>query len=131
MEIMIILAIMAVLAAIAIPAYNNIIERSERSVDLDNAQTIVGCLNSHNQASVADETIEPITGAMVDDIVSLSGIDIDGDMVADIDTVSKFNSVCENKISLLTDEDYEVALAYVRILSEDNEFTIKEEYTHR
>ena len=129
-EIIVVIAVIAVLSAIAIPTYAKIQERAQRSVALDNAQAIVTCVNAHNKACEADNSIVPITGTYSEGSMILSGIDSEGNAVADIDSMEVFNSICENKISLLSDEDYDIALMYIIILSPSDEFTIREDFDH-
>ena len=129
-EIMVVIAIIAILSAIAIPTYARIQERAHRSVAIDNAQAIISCINAHNKACEADKTISPIIGTYADGAMVLSGVDTDGNVIDNIDTIVEFNEICENKVSLLTEEDYDIALTYIVILSPSDEFTIREDFDH-
>ena len=129
-EILVVVAIIAILAAIAVPAYNKIQERAERSVAIDNAQAMVSCINAHNKTADTDDTISPITGVFSGEYVVLTGVDSSGNIVPEINSLTQFNDICENKISLLSEEDYVIAMEYITILYPDDEFAVKEGYDH-
>jgi len=129
-EILVVVAIIAILASISIPTYARIQERANRAVAIDNAQSIVSCINAHNRAATADDSLVPITGLMSGEYIVLSGTDNNGNAVADIDSIEKFNTCCENKISLMTEEDYDVAVEYITLLYPDDEFSVKQDYDH-
>ena len=129
-EIMVVVGIIAILAAIATLAYVRIQERAERAVAIDNAQTITSCINAHNRAATAEDDVIAILGAFSGEYVILSGVDTGGNTISNIDTLEEFNSVCENNISLLTGSDYDIAMEYITILSPNDEFSVKPDYDH-
>ena len=106
-------------------------DRAERSAAISNAQVIVSCINTHNAVADTDSAIEPIEGAMTDGMVLLSGVDKDsGTPVADISTPDLFNDCCENELSGMSEDDYDIALQYIITLTSADEFGLKEGYDH-
>ena len=106
-------------------------DRAERSAAISNAQVIVSCINAHNAVADTDSAIDPISGAMTDNMITLSGVDKDsGTAVADISTPDLFNDCCENQISGMSEEDYGIALEYITILTGPDEYGLKEGYDH-
>lgn len=62
-ELIVVIAILAILVAVAVPTFAGITERAERSVELANAKTITTALNAHNAlnmdtpaAQISDKT---------------------------------------------------------------------------
>ena len=127
---MVVVCIMALMAAIVFPLYNMMLQRAERSAAIDNARAVITCINAHNRLAKSDSNLEPIYGTFSGEYVILSGVDSGGNNVADIDTILIFNDICENKLAQMTEEDYDIALEYITILTPSDEFSIKENYNH-